>query len=247
MDATSRDLEPSISGGTAFAKLMAASVFRHRLPEPEDNSLPTRQDAHGLVQYYMGNIYALYPAFPETAIWATLDNIYQAGGEQSLRNADYWLFWTVLAVASSAQSRSSQDVFYKKGVEFIARAVPFAEKVLTPGYASTIPSLVLLTQYAMYDPRHFDTWHCMGFTARVVLEMGLHQDPPSHNVRDRNDLELRRKMFHCVYALDRYVAVPSTHGSTTCEPRLTLEIQGRQHGPRAVILLHRLHGRRCHA
>ncbi|SPO04255.1 related to GAL4-like transcriptional activator [Cephalotrichum gorgonifer] len=205
--ATSRDAESSISGGSAFAKLMAASCFRHRLPSPRDDALPPRQEAHALVQYYMDNIYALYPAFPETAIWATLDNIYQAGGDQALSNADHWLFWTVLAVASSAQSRSSQDEFYNRGVDFIARAVPYAEKVLTPGAMSTIPSLVLLTQYAMYDPRHFDTWHCMGFTARVVLEMGLHQDPPSHDVRDKNDLETRRKMFHCVYALDRTVSM----------------------------------------
>lgn len=203
VDATSRDIESSTSGGTAFAKLMAASVFRHQLPDPMDYALPPRQEAHALVQYYMDNIYSLYPAFPETAIWATLDNAYQPGGEQTLRNADHWLLWTVLAVASSAQSRSRQDAFYNRGVDFIARAVPFAEKVLTPGFANTIPSLILLTQYAMYDPRHFDTWHCMGFTARVVLEMGLHQDPPSHDVRDRVDLETRRKMFHCVYALDR--------------------------------------------
>lgn len=193
-----------MSGGSAFAKLMAVSCYRHRLPEPRSNDLPSQQDAQRLVQYYMDNIYAMYPCLPEQTMWAVLGNMYPQGGiQQSLKFADYWLFWTVLAVASIAQSRGMGDPFYLDGVDFIARAVPYAERALAPGVRSTVPSLILLTQYAMYDPRHFDPWHCMGFTARVVIEMGLHQDPAPHDVKDKSDLEIRRKLFHCVYALDR--------------------------------------------
>ncbi|CAI4217130.1 unnamed protein product [Parascedosporium putredinis] len=208
VDATSRDAEPSVSGGSAFAKLMAVSCYRHRLPEPRSNDLPSQQDAQRLVQYYMDNIYAMYPCLPEQTMWAVLGNMYPQGGiQQSLKFADYWLFWTVLAVASIAQSRGMGDPFYLDGVDFIARAVPYAERALAPGVRSTVPSLILLTQYAMYDPRHFDPWHCMGFTARVVIEMGLHQDPAPHDVKDKSDLEIRRKLFHCVYALDRTISM----------------------------------------
>jgi hypothetical protein len=208
IDATSRDFDPSVTG-TAFARLVSASCYRHALPTPTSSAVPSRQEGNELMHYYMDKIHTLYPCFSETTIWATLDNMYQPGGEQALKDSDRWLFWMVLAIASTAQSHSKEDQFYRNGVQYAARALPLADKVLMPGFMATIPSLILLSQYSMYDPRHFDSWHCVGFATRIVLEMGLHQDPASHDVKDRADLDLRRKMFHSAYALDRFVLPPT--------------------------------------
>ena len=156
-----------------------------------------------MVHYYMSNIYPLFPAFSPTHIISLLDDVYSQDPRQQLKSSDYWLLYMVLAVGSTAQSRSNQDEYYANGVEFVARALPYADRALMPGYVTQIQSLLLLTQYSMLDPAHFDSWHLIGFTCRAVIDLGYHQDPPLQQHSDKAALDARRRTFYCVYALDR--------------------------------------------
>jgi hypothetical protein len=72
-----------------------------------------------------------------------------------------------------------------------------------PGYVSQIQALVLLVQYSMLDPAHFDSWQLIGFACRAVVDLGFHQDPPKEQQTDKKTLELRRRIFYCVYSIDR--------------------------------------------
>lgn len=237
VNATTRDFEPSVSNMT-FARLVLAAASNDPLPtmaqlqqeEEADEAhngshdesvtrLPSRQYANALVQYYMSNMYALYPAFNETTLYTVLDDVYlqqqsqhqqlapnQGGYRPPIKDADYWLLYMVLAIASTMQSRAiTGDVHYRRGVSFVVRALPYADRALMPGYPTQIQSLVLLTQYSMFDPAHFDSWHLIGFTCRAVVDLGFHQDPPPAQQPEKAVLDLRRKTFWCVYALDRYV------------------------------------------
>lgn len=186
-----------------FARLVLAAVTNDPLPEPQSFEMPPRQSAQSIVQYYMANIYALFPLFSETVLLTAVDDMYQQ--DRHVSSAGKWLVYLVLAIGSMAQSRSNQDNFYKDGVEFMSRALQFADRALQPGYVTQIQSLILFTQYAMLDPAHFDSWHLIGFTCRAVVDLGFHQDPPSQAQPDRAVLDMRRKTFYCAYALDRYV------------------------------------------
>ncbi len=157
-----------------------------------------------MAQYYLENVYALFPAFSETAIFNALDAIYQVNG-RPVTEFEYWLLYMILAIASSAQSRHNGDALYTEGVNWVGRALQYADKVLVPGYVSQIQALVLLVQYSMLDPLHFDSWQLVGFACRAVVDLGFHQDPPKVPQTDKNTLEMRRKLFYCVYALDRYI------------------------------------------
>ena len=187
-----------------FASLVLAAAMNDPVPEPKTTKLPSRQAAYAIVQYYMANIYSLFPSFSETALLSVLDDLYQPD-QRPIKAADKWLLYMVLAIGSTAQSRSRQDDFYTNGVEFVSRALQFADRSLMPGYVTQIRSLLLLTQYAMIDPAHFDSWHLIGFTCRAVVDLGFHQDPPMQQQADRGALDERRKIFYCVYSLDRYV------------------------------------------
>jgi hypothetical protein len=202
INATTRDFEPAVSNMT-FARLVLAAATNDPVPEPKTTKLPSRQAAHAIVQYYMSNIYALFPAFSPTLLMSVLDAVYNPDPRQQIKSSDYWLLYLVLAIGSTAQSRSSQDEFYANGVEFVARALPYADKALGPGYVTQIQSLLLLTQYSMLDPAHFDSWYLISFTCRAVIDLGYHQDPPRAQVSDKAALDARRKTFYCVYALDR--------------------------------------------
>lgn len=203
VDATTRDFEPSL-GNITFARLVLAVTTKDSLPEPPQSMLPSRQAANTIVQYFMANIYSLFPCFSETALLTILDDVYRQD-DRVIRDSDYWLLFLVLAIGSTSQSRKINDEYYVSGVNFVCRAMSYADRALGPGYVTQIQSLLLLTIYSMLDPAHFDTWHLIGFTSRAVVDLGLHQDPPTSSVSDRSALDMRRKIFYCTYALDRSV------------------------------------------
>lgn len=203
MNATTRDFEPTVSNMT-FARLVLAAATEHSLPEPRSTDLPPRQTAQSIVHYYMVNIYALFPLFSETVLLTALDDMYQP--ERHVSSANKWLVYMVLAVGSMAQSRSNQDDHYQSGVDFVSQALQLADRALQPGYVTQIQSLAMLTQYAILDPVHFDSWHLIGITCRAVVDLGFHQDPANPSLVDRVALDMRRKTFYCVYTLDRYAA-----------------------------------------
>ena len=204
VNTTTRDFEPSESNMT-FARLVLAASTYEPVPEPRTTNLPAESTARALVQFYETSILPLYPAFPGTSLHALVSDIYQ-DHPRPIRSSEYWMFWMVLAVGSAAQSRSRQDEHYSNAVEFVARALPHADRALKPGYVTQVQSLLLLTQYSMLDPAHFDSWHPIGFTCRAVVDQGLHQDPPHGQQMDQDALDARRRTFYCVYALDRSVA-----------------------------------------
>ncbi|KAK4034358.1 fungal-specific transcription factor domain-containing protein [Parachaetomium inaequale] len=205
VNTTTRDFEPSESNMT-FARLVLAASTNEPVPEPRTTNLPAESTARALVQFYETSILPLYPAFPGTSLHALVSDLYQEHPRQ-IRSSEYWLFWLVLAIGSAAQSRSRQDEHYLNAVEFVARALPHADRALKPGYVTQVQSLLLLTQYSMLDPTHFDSWHPIGFTCRAVVDQGLHQDPPHVQQMDQDALAARRRTFYCVYALDRAISM----------------------------------------
>lgn len=185
-----------------FARLILAAALNEPLPKLKNQQMPSRPAALGLLQYYLDNVYSLFPAFAETALFNALDAVYQVP-PQEIEDFDYWLLYMVLAIGSLGQSRSSTDAYYKDGVNWVVRALKYADQVLMPGYAQQIQALILLVQYSMLDPAHFDSWQLIGFTCRAVVDLGFHQDPPKEQLTDKKALEQRRKLFYCAYALDR--------------------------------------------
>ena len=204
VDATTRDFESSTTNMT-FARLILAGANNDEITNPKPFQLPPRTTTVALAQYYLDNVYALFPVFSETALFNAIDAVYQVNG-RPVTEFEYWLLYMVLAVASSGQSRSSSDAYYVDGVNWVGRALRYADKVLMPGYVSQIQALVLLVQYSMLDPAHFDSWQLIGFACRAVVDLGLHQDPPREQQPDKKILEMRRRLFYCVYSLDRYIS-----------------------------------------
>lgn len=187
-----------------FARLVLAASTNDPVPEPISTKLPPQQAAYALVQFYLSNIYPLYPIFSDTALLTLIDDVYKEN-HRPVKSPEQWLFWMVLAIGSSAQSRNTKDDYYRNGVEYVSRALAHADRALRPGYATQIQSLALLTQYSMLDPAHFDSWHLRGFACRAIIDLGYHQDPSPMNAvaMDKAALEARRRTFYCVFALDR--------------------------------------------
>jgi hypothetical protein len=206
INATVRDFDYATTNLT-FARFVLAAATNNPLPDPSDFILPQRQVAQSIVQFYMTNVYSLFPCVAETAVLTALDDLYSQD-DRVMGDADYWLVYLVLAIGSAAQSRRLDDAHYKNGVSFMSKALDYADQSLALGSVAQLRSLVLLTIYSTLDPSHFDSWHLVGFAARATIDLGYHQDPRSSTVSDSSSLDMRRKLFYCVYALDRCVPLP---------------------------------------
>ena len=125
-------------------------------------------------------------------------------------NLDHWNVRLVLAIASAMKSNQRGDALYSDAVGHLCAALEVSEQVLHPGSVWSIQALLLLVIYAMMDPAHFDSWTLIGAASRMMIDLGMHQDPSKSVHMPKPKLEVRRRVFWCVYALDRYGMRPNT-------------------------------------
>ncbi|KAJ9287472.1 transcriptional regulator family: Fungal Specific TF [Paecilomyces variotii] len=206
VNATSRDFK-GITSRTSFAQLLLTVAMGEPLPQHPSKTLPPRHEATGLLEFYFDNIFTQLPFFAETNFWTSVDAVYQEGGRFA-KPFDHWIVRMVLAIASTSFSQQRGDQDQKRALSLVSAALDYSEDVLHPGSIPGIQAILLLAQYSLVDPEHFRSWYLVGCAARVMADLGLHQDLPSGAIpKDR--LELRRKVFHCIYSLDRYVSTVS--------------------------------------
>ena len=208
VNATARDFY-GFTTAMSYARLILSACSKDPLPEGTTKALPPRYTATALIQFYLNNVFVLLPAFDEATFYASVDNIYL----KDFRKADpldHWMVRMVLAIASASRSEQQGDQCYLDGIGHVCAALEHAESVLHPGNISGVQALVLLTEYAMLDPHHFDSWNLIGAASRAMTDLGLHQDPPKGTAMPRSKLELRRRVFHCIYALDRSTSLVQT-------------------------------------
>lgn len=203
VNATSRDFH-GITSKTTFANLLLSVATVGYPPQRSSNSLLARHEATPLLQIYFDNVFVQLPFFVETSFWTSVDAVYQSGGRFA-KPFDHWMLRMVLAIASASVSSQNNDKAHQRALALVAEALSFAEDVLRPGSITCIQAILLLAQYALIDPGRFRSWHLVGMAVRVAVDLGLHQDPPAEVLSNMDRLDLRRRVFHCLYSMDRYV------------------------------------------
>ncbi|KAJ5109085.1 hypothetical protein N7456_005760 [Penicillium angulare] len=201
VNATSRDFH-GITSKTSFANLLLSVATVGYPPSPVPNSLPARHEATPLLQHYFDNIFVQLPFFVETGFWTAVDAVYQSQGRFA-KPFDHWMLRMVLAISSASISYQNNDKSHQRALALVADALTYADEVLRPGSITGIQAILLLAQYALVDPGRFRSWYLVGMAIRVAVDLGLHQDPLSEVLSTSSRLELRRRVFHCLYSLDR--------------------------------------------
>jgi hypothetical protein len=203
INATSRDFY-GFTSAMSFAKLVLTFSTVTDLPQNYEKRLPTRVMATKMVQHYLDNIYILYPFLLETSIFTSLENVYQQDGRNAT-DKDHFLLRIILAISHASLSRSRNDLNHTASINYISTAIEYADGVLFPGSLDGIQASLLLVLYAMLDPDHFDSWYLIGVAVRILVDLGWHRDPPKQYSKDARRLDLRRRIYYCVYSLDRLV------------------------------------------
>lgn len=133
-----------------------------------------------------------------------MDAIYQDHGRFA-SSQDHWTLRMVLAISAASRSRMMNDRNCQVAMSHVHVALGYAEDVFKPGTIAGIQAILLLAMYSTLNPDHFRTWYLIGIAARVATDLGIHQEHASATYMDKSLLDARRRTFHCVYSLDRYV------------------------------------------
>ncbi|KAF2459015.1 fungal-specific transcription factor domain-containing protein [Lineolata rhizophorae] len=203
VNATARDFY-GFTSAMSYARLILASSSKEALPSGMAKVLPQRFIATPLIQHYLNNIFVFLPLFDETSFYRSVDLVYHTD-PQLAQPFDHWTVRMVLAIASASMSRQRGDTESLDAVGHVNAAMEFAEDVIRPGSIAGIQALILLVEYARLAPHHFDSWILIGAASRAMVDFGLHQDPKTSSIK-KDKLELRRRVFYCVYVLDRDIS-----------------------------------------
>ncbi|CAI7598354.1 unnamed protein product [Penicillium bialowiezense] len=204
VNATSRDFH-GITSNTSFARLLLSVALIDIPHPPSHTSLPARHEAAPLLQHYFDNVFVQLPFFVETSFWTSVDAVYQSGGRFA-KPFDHWMLRMVLAIASASVSYQNNDKNHQRARALVAEALTYAEEVLRPGSIAGIQAILFLAVYSLVDPAHFRSWYLVGMAVKVAVDLGLHQDPPTEVPTNADRLDIRRRVFHCIYCLDRGVS-----------------------------------------
>jgi hypothetical protein len=191
----------------SFARLVLCSATVKDLPTATMfNKLPPREEAAALIQDCVRKVFTVYPFVAESIPFAALETAYQHDGRYCTPQ-DTWNLRLVLAIAYLGRSAQQGDDHYMQAVAHMAVALTQREAVLQPGSVNTVQALLLLVIYSLLDPAHFDCWYLVGVAARLMVDIGLHQElQGGADSRLRSaQIETRRCVYYSVYALDRQV------------------------------------------
>jgi len=208
VNATARDFY-GFTTAMSYARLILSACTKDPLPQMVTRDLPPHNVTAQLLQYYFDQHFLLIPIFDKASFYASVDNVYR-GDPSQVEPIDYWMLRMVLAISSATLSERTGDQQYIEAIGHVCAALEHAEAVLHPGSITSVQALVLLMEYAMLDPHHFDSWSLIGVASRAMIDLGLHQDPPKGATMTKHKLEMRRRVFWCVYCFDRSTSLVQT-------------------------------------
>ena len=212
VNATARDYSNGFNAFMSYARLILSACSKDPLLPGMSTPIPPRHLASLTIQHYLDHIYTCLPFFHEAALHASVDAVYKATTDPHavVTGFDHWCVRMLLAITNATLSEQRGDQHYMEAVGHVGVALQYAEQVLRPGSITNIQALLFLAEYALVDPHHFDSWSLIGAASRAMVDLGLHQDPPKGSNIARGKLELRRRVFWCVYMLDRSTSIVQT-------------------------------------
>ncbi|GAV46886.1 hypothetical protein ZYGR_0A04840 [Zygosaccharomyces rouxii] len=114
----------------------------------------------------------------------------------------YFFLNMVFAIGESTQVLRSDTV---RVVSFKRRALQFSKALnFSPNRLESLAGTVLVAVYSLMRPNVPGVWYTMGSALRLAVDLGLHAEKLNRNY-DPFTRELRRRLFWCVYSLDRQI------------------------------------------
>ena len=207
VNATSRDFH-GFTSEMSFAKLLLAVAVKKDLSTTVPSKLPPRYAINQSLERYLQRIFVLLPFFSETDFVSSVSRVYQTSSSNvPVTPLDFWTIRLVLAISDASMCQRQGDQYDQQALQHIAAALELADHVIHPGSMAGVQALLFLVEYALLDPAHFDCWYLVGMASRLVVDLGLHCEPAAETKINKQELNMRRRIFHSTYALDRLISM----------------------------------------
>lgn len=159
------------------------------------------------MQHYFDKIFTTLPCLNEASFFGAVESVYR--DEAAASQFDVFCVYMVLAVGTMSLSRAQDSTAAHNAACFVKAALEHADAVITPSEIRGVQATLLLVQYSMLEPAHFNSWYLIGVASRIMIDIGLHQEPLELSKRKPAEMDLRRRIFYCVYTLDRFAPPPT--------------------------------------
>lgn len=116
---------------------------------------------------------------------------------------DLYICYMVLAIATVSISKGADVAAKHRAAGYVTTAVGHSREILVPNSSIGVQATLLMIQYALLEPSTYNPWYLIGVAARIMIDLGLHQDLQKSAKQTANEAELRRRIFYSVYAYDR--------------------------------------------
>jgi Fungal specific transcription factor domain/Fungal Zn(2)-Cys(6) binuclear cluster domain len=207
VNATSRDFH-GFTSEMSFAKLLMSIAVKKNFSSVVPSKLPPRYAIIQSLERYLSRVFVLLPIFSETDFMSSVSRVYHnASSTVPVTPQDFWNIRLVLAISEASMCQVQGDHHDQAALQHMAAAMELADYVIHPGAMAGVQALLLLVEYALLDPAHFDCWYLVGMASRLVVDLGLHCELSVETKIERADLNMRRQVFHSTYALDRLISM----------------------------------------
>ncbi|KAK9447749.1 fungal-specific transcription factor domain-containing protein [Limtongia smithiae] len=172
---------------------------------PATAFLPRRQAADRLLEIYFSHSHIAFPFLSKMATLQAVDKIYS--DPMFYHENVFWAFVFDLVLAIAASTVQKYDWNQLATPEsHAARGLTKLNTVLCFNGRKPLIAILMLSVYALIHDTSASVWHLVGIAVRLCIELGLHRE----EVLVKGgyfEIEMRRRCFWCVFALDRMVSV----------------------------------------
>lgn len=130
-------------------------------------------------------------------------DVTQLGG--SVNHVSIFLVFMVFALGS-IDTKAQQITPPDAHLDFFDVAMHHLPGLINSNSLETVQGLLLITVFAINEPRRISSWHAIGVAVRTAVDQGLHRLSTSSS-SDMLLAEMQRRVFWSVYALDRNVSI----------------------------------------
>ncbi|KAH7245648.1 fungal-specific transcription factor domain-containing protein [Fusarium tricinctum] len=113
----------------------------------------------------------------------------------------------VLAIASAEANIKGPQQHQQAHKHFFQKAVKDLGLVLAAEDLDCIQCLLLLCLYGTNEPQSVNIWYTLGLALRIALGIDLHREESSSTSQDLLSQEMARRLFWCIYTLDRSMSI----------------------------------------
>lgn len=173
--------------------------------------LPSPEAAKVFTDVYFSTVHLAFPFIPQSVFMRSLDQARNSSDESSLDNTKLALIYVICAIGAYYTSLPGEQMGADKSHEvYFLRALSLALPAGTDRSIHHVSLLLAQCFYLLAVCRTDNCWATLGQTVRMAQSIGLHveqKDPKKLKGPGRLLVERRRRVWYCIYVLDRLVSL----------------------------------------